>query len=594
MQSIAEVRAILSDPSLISVHPIAQELLGWIGANRADAATRQAQVKATLAALEAPGNRLAADPRVQRQYGLARQDIDRLHLAGEQSGADPAWWLKGGPPADFTASQAMMNDAKTDPMAAWLLFPASYVQGRPWAPFAQSGAVGWSELEGFAQTRAGLAGLAAEPWKRLSLSISRHYDAALWSQVEDEQTKAARGDEQAVAALAFDFYHQVRTALSAPDSENEPAAFSAALAHMKAFPFKTSGPYLAAGHDGLQYLMTVGRVGDARQWRDTMGAAGADLAQGCCVNNDLLAILAEDPAHLAAAFTVYSGAAMTLQNNVSLAAMRDLAQRPDMPALLRARFARIAWGRTYALGKTVDADLDQLTRKLNPEMTSTWVHRAGRSVSPGDHQALLDVLRTPAVNILIVDEDRDIDPRYPNNDRPGTTKIDLYNHDDDNWWCRWKSGRNSRDLQGLFDGAFFASADMKLVDGKTAFGLRDQLRPVLAASYLVRSQAPAETAALAQVACAPKLLTERTLDWVKEPPWIFWGRDGQAEALALAVKTTHYGCYSGGPHGAYSRAAWVLLHNRFPKTQWAIKTKYWYNCFYGSTCPAEGDDGRAP
>jgi hypothetical protein len=44
-QSIAEVGAILSDASLISVHPIAQELLGWIGANRADAATRDRRTR---------------------------------------------------------------------------------------------------------------------------------------------------------------------------------------------------------------------------------------------------------------------------------------------------------------------------------------------------------------------------------------------------------------------------------------------------------------------------------------------------------------------------------------------------------------------
>ncbi len=592
-QSIAEVEAILSDPGLVSVHPIAQELLGWIGANRADDATRRAQVRATLAALEAPGDRLAADPRVQRQYGLARQDIDGLHLAGDQDGVDLAWWLKGGPPAGFTASQAMMDAARTDPMAAWLLFPPSCVQGQPWAPFAQNGAQGWPALEAFAQAKAGQVGAAAQPWKRLSLSVSRHYDPALWSQVQDEQARAAAGDEQAVAALAFDFYHQVRTALSAPDAGSETTAFAVALAHMRAFPFKTSAPYLAAGHDGLQYLMTVGRVDDARQWRDILAAAGADLAQGCCVNNALLAILAEDPAHLATALTASSGAALPLQNNLSIAAMRGLAERPDMPSLVRARFARIAWGRTYALGETVDADLDQLTRTLNPEMTKAWIHRGGKPVKPGDHQALLDVLRSPAVNILIVDEDRNIDPLHPSDDGPGATRIDLFNHDDDNWWCRWKSGRNSRDVEGLLDDAFFASADMKLVDGRTAFGLRAQLRPVLAASYLVRNQAPAEAAALSQVTCAPKLLTERVLDWVKEPPWIFWGRDGQAEALALAIKTTHYGCYSDGPHGAYSKAAWVLLHNRFPQTQWAIKTKYWYNCFYGAPCPAEGDDGPA-
>jgi hypothetical protein len=591
-QSIREVRAILSDPGLISVHPLAQELLGWIGAHRDDPATRRAQVKATLAALEAPAARLEADPRVRRQYSLARKDIDLLHSASQESDADPAWWLKAGPPAGFTSSKAMMDEARTDPMAAWALFPASYVQGRPWAPFTSHGAAGWSELEAFAQTRAARPGSAANPWKRLSFSLSRRYDANVWSRVESEETGAAKGDSQAIAALAFDFYHQVRTALSAPDAEGQEEALSSALAHMQAFPFKPSVPYSAAAHDGLQYLMSVGRIDDARRWRD--GLIASDDLKMCCDSYHLLAILAEDPAHLAAVLNARSDAALPLQSTLSIAAMRALAQRPELSLRVRARFARIAWGRSYALGETIDPGLDQLTRTLNPQMTKGWLHPVGRPVRPGDHQVLLDVLRSPAVNILIADEDRDTEPKSASSEEPGTTKIDVWNHDDDNWWCRWKPGRISRDLQEMDDNAFFTSLDMKLVDGETAFGLRDQLKAVFAASYLARGQAPAEAAALSQVTCAPKLLTERVLAWVNEPAWIFWGREGQAEALALAVKTTHYGCYSDGPHSAYSKAAWVALHHRFPLTQWAIKTKYWYSCFYGAPCPAEGDQGRAP
>lgn len=586
--SIAEVRAILADPGLASIHPIAQALLGWIGANRADAAARRAQVKATLAALDVADDRLAGDPNVQRQYGLARVDIDRLHMASLFADADPAWWLNGGPPADFTASQAMMDEARTNPMAAWLLFPASYVQGHPWAPFVQNGAIGWSELEAFSDARAKGTGPAAAPWKRLSLSLSRRYAAGRWRQVDDELNQAQAGDEQAVAALAFDFYHQVRTALIAPEAgsraDASQQAFAIALAHMRAFPFKTSEPYVMAQENGLQYLMTAGRIEEARRWRDALPAA-------CCGENDLLALLAEDPAHLAAAFGLDPNQGLPLQNNFSITTLSDLARQPVFPSFLRARFARIAWGRAYALGRTIDPGLDGLTRSLNPEMTKAWAHPLGRPVRPGDHVALLDVLRSPAVNILIVDADRDTAPGPSSGDGPGLTRIDLGNHDDDNWWCRWKPGRNSRDLEKLTDDAFFGSTNMKWVDGETAFGLRARLAPAFAASYAIHAQDPGETAALAKIDCAPKRLTQGVLRWVREPAWIFSRRSGQAEALALAIKTTHYGCYSDGPHGSYSKAAWTELHRRFNNTNWAKRTKYWYNCFYGAQCPAEGDDG---
>ncbi len=586
-ESIAEVRAMLADPSLVSIYPMAQELLGWIGATHGDAATRTAQVRQTLAALEAPGERLAVNAGAQRQYGLARDDIDRLHMASENEDGDLAWWLHRGPAADYAASKAMMTRARTDPMAAWLLFPASYVQNRPWAPFARHGARGWSSLEAFAKTRARANGPAARAWRRAAASVTRHYDPTRWRQVEGEQTLATAGDDQAIAELSFDFYHQVRTALEASGDAREPKAFRVALGHMKAFPLKTSETYRAARHDGLQYLMTVGRIAEARRWRDELNMAAPGAPYWCCVDKDLLEILAEDPAHFAAASASYPREALPTQNNLSIAALRALAKRPDVPAVLRARFARIAWGRTYALGETIDPELDQLTRTLNPQMTKGWTHAAGKPVTPEDRQALLDVLRSPGVNILIVDEDRDHNAQGRWDDSPGMTGIDLYNHDDDNWWCRWDVDRNDRDLENQLNRAFYGRLDLKRVDHATATGLRAQLKPALAASYAFRNQSPSETKALSQVSCAPKLLTSRALDWVGQPTLAFWERDQQAEALALAVKTTRYGCYSDGPHGAYSRAAWTELHKRFPKTSWAIKTKYWFSCPMGNACAAK-------
>ncbi len=595
-QSIKEVQAILADPKLTSIHPLAQQLLGWIGATRGDASTREAQVKATLAALGAPEIQLAADAEIQRRYGLARQDIDRLHEAGELPNADPAWWLKGGPPADFTASRAMMNAARINPMAAWVLFPLPYDQARPWAFFSQHGPPGWSELEAFARVKAKAPGPANGPWVRLSFSLSHHYDGARWQTLKDEEALALKGDEPALAALTFDFYHQIRNALSAPDVSDRESAFTEALTEMRAFPFKSSLVFAAATHEGLQYLMTVGRVDEARRWRDGLKASGADLTQGYPSNSALLALLAEDPQHIADVLGAdsQSGAALPLQNALSIRALRGLAKDEKMPLVVRARFARVAWGRTYALGRTLDADLDRLTRTLNPEMTGSWIHPLGKPVEPTDHRALLDVLRSPAVNILIVDEDRDQGSPRVYSDDPGTLKIDLYNHDDDNWWCRWKPDRHRRAFERLLDEAFFNSIDQKGRDGQVASELRKGLKAVLKSSYLMQNSSPEEADSLTYVACAPKVLAERTLDWVKQPSWIFWDRDGQDEALALAVKATHYGCYSDGPHGVYSKAAWLLLHTRFPTSPWAIKTKYWYNCFYGPTCPAVVDEGPAP
>lgn len=587
-ESIREIQAILADPAMAPFHPQAQELLGWVAANAADRPTRRAQVLATLAALEVSTERLDKDASARQRYALAAQDVDNLHRADDV--APIGWWLTNGPPTEFTASQAFMEATKTDPLAAWILFGRSYVQGSNWAAYDAYDVPpqGWSELAAYAESQ--VSGLDGDgfAWTRQQRALSRNaYDPALWSEVEEETAKAGQGDDRATAALAFDFYHQVRQALTGKNAE----AFETALDHVQAFPYRASAPYLAACHDGLEYLMSTGRVAQARRWRDAVpqpnrSESPFDFYFDQYDSTVLLQILAEDEAHFAAALAQAPAwrQAFPLQNGLSIAALRSLATRSDLPRPLRARFARVAWSRTYALGRTVDADLNHLTRDLNPEMAS-WTSKPGRPVRPGDRRALLDVLRTPGMNILILDTDRDSPSAGAGQSDLALGKIDLLNHDDNNWWCAWKRGRNRGDLQALLRNTFYGGAELTRVNGDVAYGLRDELEPVLASSFAFRAQDPAEIDALAQIPCAPKMLGERAIAWV-ERPGLFETRQGQAEALALAVKTTRYGCYSDGPHAVYSKAAWLLLHQRFGQTEWASKTKYWFSCLGGGTsCP---------
>jgi len=48
--------------------------------------------------------------------------------------------------------------------------------------------------------------------------------------------------------------------------------------------------------------------------------------------------------------------------------------------------------------------------------------------------------------------------------------------------------------------------------------------------------------------------------------------------LALAVKTTRYGCNWHGGHARYSKAAQQQLHKKFRDTRWAKDTPYWFGC----------------
>jgi hypothetical protein len=71
-----------------------------------------------------------------------------------------------------------------------------------------------------------------------------------------------------------------------------------------------------------------------------------------------------------------------------------------------------------------------------------------------------------------------------------------------------------------------------------------------------------------------RLLAQSAIRWGKASK----GGDGAPEALALAVRATHYGCSWHGRHGSYSKAAQQLLSIKFGDTDWAKQTPYWFDC----------------
>src|SRR5262249_38275183 len=73
-QSIKEARALLADPSLASIHVIAAQLIGWIGAQNESEFAKRAQVHEALSALEAPLEKIQKSETARRRYSSALTD----------------------------------------------------------------------------------------------------------------------------------------------------------------------------------------------------------------------------------------------------------------------------------------------------------------------------------------------------------------------------------------------------------------------------------------------------------------------------------------------------------------------------------------
>jgi hypothetical protein len=86
-----------------------------------------------------------------------------------------------------------------------------------------------------------------------------------------------------------------------------------------------------------------------------------------------------------------------------------------------------------------------------------------------------------------------------------------------------------------------------------------------------RAVAEQEWSALLRIDSGPNELGRRVLDWAKRNP-----TDPRVpEALHRVVRATRYGC-TNERTGAISKAAFDLLHSRYPKSSWTAKTPHWF------------------
>jgi hypothetical protein len=112
-----------------------------------------------------------------------------------------------------------------------------------------------------------------------------------------------------------------------------------------------------------------------------------------------------------------------------------------------------------------------------------------------------------------------------------------------------------------------AGADSGEGDGKS------KPKPMPAPEFLKPSQSLATTqfAALQALGVAPNYLCRIAIEWTEKNP----DDPRSPEALHLAVRSTRYGC-TDDQTGRWSKAAYDLLHRKYPNTTWARNTKYWF------------------
>jgi hypothetical protein len=216
------------------------------------------------------------------------------------------------------------------------------------------------------------------------------------------------------------------------------------------------------------------------------------------------------------------------------------AKNEALPVHLRNTLAFSAWLRALLLQRNDEA------KALMPLLPTPVQTSLAKSDDPTGFAATLVLLHSPGLRPFI-DAGVQREASY--------TQMDSF---DNNLWCSTMEQAVPPE------------------DGQTNAPVIQVTEP----SFLTREQqqqAKAEVAALDTHPIGMDWLGRRTIDYVKAHP----DEPVAAESLALVVKMTHYACNritdSGKPTTSnVSKEAFTLLHSRYPQSEWAIKTKYYY------------------
>jgi hypothetical protein len=135
----------------------------------------------------------------------------------------------------------------------------------------------------------------------------------------------------------------------------------------------------------------------------------------------------------------------------------------------------------------------------------------------------------------------------------------------DNWWCTGKA----EDRQGFQFDYFRQQPFSRLLERLYPTAQQAAVPGFLNSAE--RSAIESEQQKLEGAGSAPTFLSKSVVKWVTAHP----ANSRNAEALALAVKTSRYGC--GDVHSSrFVRQAFSLLHDPYGNTRWAKQTPYWY------------------
>jgi hypothetical protein len=587
-----EADAILADPTLKSIHDITKELKGYI-ANLEDTADGWQQlIDDTIATLNQPVTDITKSDAARRHYANALFDIE---YAGVKAKADD-WWVTGKLPENPTLSKAIVDSAKKQPMALWMMTGQTLEDKMAKAPWSFVGPKwhAWNvsvvdRAMALQPAAAGITPLARKLIDGLKSPVDDAARAKLWADAKDMATKAQTScgdapETAAVGELALQAsrasaqagkYDEVYGGLASLSLSNSSALNSLILAQL------------------MQHILATGNGEEGRRLRDQVLAKlpakkDPNNYQQTMFNAQTASFMewvAEDKDHWLAAATMQDNKLGSMFYNVLPSSdLKVLAADQRFDAKQKAQLTRTAWTRDYArIGKANEQSFAEML-VTNPELSAAYAAvKKDYPTASSSHALTLTILRNPRFNILLTSPELFWGGGGPE-DNAKFDELSLYDHNDANWWCPYEPDRMSGAIRTSYDRLtgldavkdWHAEALKPLLEADAPTKADAARDTVLKNLPVIKAASATELSSLAKAPQAPKALAQAAMAWAKHSD----GKDGAPEALALAVRATRYGCNWHGGHKAWSKPAQELLKAKFPTSEWTAKTPYWFDCQY--------------
>jgi hypothetical protein len=613
--ALAEIAAIERDPSFEDVRLIADQLLGVMSWNSWGPDTPQAPMRESSRRLLLsiartallPLDAFQSDPSSRKHYWQAIHDL-QLFLKSDGARGwtrgkfDDDWWLDPSRDDELGSWMAGLALAATENELLDWLQSMEQVQGLaagPWLGY-------WSDRTSLPAFRAAAQHVhqRAEATKSLAWIIAdamwsttdNTLAASMLSNLESKRAACAAGQAE-LLALPMLRYHVARVRIISDSGfyswDRRGAAYIDQLGTLDTDTRSAA----------TQFLMAV--YGNAVQYPPS---ESNDAAMRRLLSTSLEEFLpAQDPYETIDGFSA-------VINMLPIRILVQIAAGDTLSEKQRAEIARMAWTRAYLLKDEVALrQATELLSKLNPGLSRLVdAYRDAWTYEGRERAALMLLLKTPSMQLLMPAR-QDLGWRYGATlkryaERPGrwswfltpdeTTdeSIDLFwadagNRNDKNWWCQAHIVR----LQARLERDFY-NQPLALVPDQWARQRSDpRAHPTFSTrvtSYLADRRTKfltehpvlqlvdwEELGKLSKVPPAPHYLTQAVMAWVNDANWLdrWLYEDEMAKALALAVRTTRFGCTNDGPNRADSLAAYQLLHQHFPDSEAARRTRYWYD-----------------